>query len=49
MTPLFGLEKQEAVTTMGKAPGGKDGKGQVTDVYLPELEASLRYQHEDGG
>ena len=48
MTPLFGPEKQEAVTTMQEAPGRTDGKWQVTTVDLTEVEASLRYQHEDG-
>ena len=47
MPLLFGPEKQGAVTSMGEASGGTDGKWQVTAVDLPEFEASLRYQHED--
>ena len=47
MTSLFGPKKQEAVTTMGRPLEEQMGNDKSL-THLPELEASLRYQHEDG-
>lgn len=49
MMPVFGPEKEEERSSMGKASGGRELRQKVMALDVAEFETSLRHLSEDVG